>query len=158
MVKSRCACVSWCCKKPQRERFDFPVVYNVSNEYAMVQAAAKLFELDRRKKVVSKNLIAMKRAGADIMKLHAPRTWCRKVDWRILQVRIGKNEYLKFGKVYAPSSKFYAGGVKQPCSCVPCDLAERRCLSTTGFKNLWCRRQRIHRLYLLMGPEYSRTH
>ena len=53
--------------KAARERFDLPlVVYNVSGEYAMVKAAAEKGWIDE-KKVVSENLIAMKRAGADII-------------------------------------------------------------------------------------------
>ena len=41
-------------------------MYNVSGEYAMVKAAAEKGWIDE-KKVVSENLIAMKRAGADII-------------------------------------------------------------------------------------------
>ena len=53
--------------KAARERFDLPlVVYNVSGEYAMVKAAAEKGWIDE-KKIVSENLIAMKRAGADII-------------------------------------------------------------------------------------------
>ena len=53
--------------KAARERFDLPlVVYNVSGEYAMVKAAAEKGWIDE-KNVVSENLIAMKRAGADII-------------------------------------------------------------------------------------------
>ena len=45
----------------------YPVaVYNVSGEYAMVKAAAALGYLDERK-VVLENLMAMKRAGANII-------------------------------------------------------------------------------------------
>lgn len=47
--------------------FDLPIVtYNVSGEYAMVKAAAKLGMIDE-KRVVMENMIAMKRAGADII-------------------------------------------------------------------------------------------
>ena len=53
--------------KAARERFDLPLVaYNVSGEYAMVKAAAEKGWIDE-KKIVSENLIAMKRAGADII-------------------------------------------------------------------------------------------
>ena len=41
-------------------------MYNVSGEYAMVKATAEKGWIDE-KKVVSENLIAMKRAGADII-------------------------------------------------------------------------------------------
>lgn len=47
--------------------FDLPIVtYNVSGEYAMVKAAAKLGMIDE-KRVVMENMIAMKRAGADMI-------------------------------------------------------------------------------------------
>ena len=50
-----------------RERINRPVaVYNVSGEYAMVKAAAKNGWIDY-KRIVTENLIAMKRAGADII-------------------------------------------------------------------------------------------
>lgn len=49
-----------------RERFDLPLVaYNISGEYAMVKAAEKGW-IDE-KKIVAENLIAIKRAGADII-------------------------------------------------------------------------------------------
>lgn len=50
-----------------RDRFDLPIaVYNVSGEYSMVKAAAKLGYIDE-KRIVMENLTAMKRAGADII-------------------------------------------------------------------------------------------
>lgn len=50
-----------------RERINRPVaVYNVSGEYAMVKAAAKNGWIDY-KRIVTENLTAMKRAGADII-------------------------------------------------------------------------------------------
>lgn len=53
--------------KSAREKFDLPLVaYNVSGEYAMVKAAAKNGWIDE-KKIVSENMIAIKRAGADII-------------------------------------------------------------------------------------------
>lgn len=53
--------------KSAREKFDLPLVaYNVSGEYAMVKAAAQNGWIDE-KKIVSKNMIAIKRAGADII-------------------------------------------------------------------------------------------
>lgn len=53
--------------KSARERFDLPLVaYNVSGEYAMVKAAARNGWIDE-KKIVSENMIAIKRAGADII-------------------------------------------------------------------------------------------
>lgn len=53
--------------KAASERFDLPLVaYNVSGEYAMVKAAAEKGWIDE-KKIVSENLIAIKRAGADII-------------------------------------------------------------------------------------------
>lgn len=48
-------------------KFDIPLaVYNVSGEYAMVKAAAANGWIDERK-IVTENLIAMKRAGAKII-------------------------------------------------------------------------------------------
>lgn len=53
--------------KSAREKFDLPLVaYNVSGEYAMVKAAAQNDWIDE-KKIVSENMIAIKRAGADII-------------------------------------------------------------------------------------------
>ncbi len=50
-----------------RERINRPVaVYNVSGEYAMVKAAAANGWIDERR-IVTENLIAMKRAGADMI-------------------------------------------------------------------------------------------
>ncbi len=49
------------------QRFDLPIaVYNVSGEYAMVKAAAEKGWMDE-KRIVMENLIAMKRAGANIL-------------------------------------------------------------------------------------------
>ena len=49
------------------QRFDLPLaVYNVSGEYAMVKAAAQMGWIDE-KRIVMENLIAMKRAGANIL-------------------------------------------------------------------------------------------
>jgi porphobilinogen synthase len=48
-----------------REAFDHPVAaYNVSGEYAMVKAAARMGWLDERG-VALESLLAIKRAGAD---------------------------------------------------------------------------------------------
>lgn len=53
--------------KSARERFDLPLaVYNVSGEYSMVKSAAQNGWIDE-KRIVTENLIAMKRAGADII-------------------------------------------------------------------------------------------
>jgi len=50
-----------------REQINRPVaVYNVSGEYAMVKAAAKNCWIDERR-IVTENLTAMKRAGADVI-------------------------------------------------------------------------------------------
>lgn len=50
-----------------RERFDVPIAaYNVSGEYAMVKAAAKMGWLDEER-VVWEILTAIKRAGADLI-------------------------------------------------------------------------------------------
>jgi porphobilinogen synthase len=53
--------------KAARERFDLPIAaYNVSGEYSMVKAAAQNGWIDE-KRIVMENLIAIKRAGADII-------------------------------------------------------------------------------------------
>lgn len=53
--------------KSARERFDMPIAaYNVSGEYSMVKAGAKLGWIDE-KHIVMENLTAIKRAGADII-------------------------------------------------------------------------------------------
>ncbi len=50
-----------------RDRFELPVAaYNVSGEYSMVKAAAQLGWIDE-KRIVMENLIAIRRAGADII-------------------------------------------------------------------------------------------
>ena len=65
MVKPALACLDII--KSAREKFDLPLVaYNVSGEYAMVKAAAQNGWIDE-KKIVSENMIAIKRAGADII-------------------------------------------------------------------------------------------
>ena len=55
-----------------RERTELPLVaYNVSGEYAMVKAAARLGWIDERR-VVLEALTGMRRAGADaIISYHA---------------------------------------------------------------------------------------
>lgn len=53
--------------KMMKESFDYPLaVYNVSGEYAMVKAAAKMGWVDERR-IVTETLTGMKRAGADII-------------------------------------------------------------------------------------------
>ena len=53
--------------KSARERFDLPIaVYNVSGEYSMVKSASQNGWIDE-KRIVMENMIAMKRAGADII-------------------------------------------------------------------------------------------
>lgn len=53
--------------KAASERFEIPLVaYNVSGEYAMVKAAAEKGWIDE-KRIVWENMIAIKRAGADII-------------------------------------------------------------------------------------------
>ena len=48
-------------------RFDYPMAaYNVSGEYAMVKAAAAQGYIDERR-IVMENMLAMRRAGADII-------------------------------------------------------------------------------------------
>lgn len=53
--------------KTAREHFAYPIAtYNVSGEYAMVKAAAQMGWIDE-KRVVMENMLAMRRAGADII-------------------------------------------------------------------------------------------
>ena len=53
--------------KEARNRFLHPIaVYNVSGEYAMVKAAARAGYIDEER-IIMENMIAMKRAGADII-------------------------------------------------------------------------------------------
>lgn len=53
--------------KMAREHFTYPIAtYNVSGEYAMVKAAAQMGWIDE-KRVVMENMLAMRRAGADII-------------------------------------------------------------------------------------------
>jgi len=53
--------------KSARKRFDLPIaVYNVSGEYSMVKSASQNGWIDE-KRIVTENLTAMKRAGADII-------------------------------------------------------------------------------------------
>jgi porphobilinogen synthase len=61
-----------------KERFGLPTaVYNVSGEYAMIKAAAERGWLDERA-VVLEQMLAFKRAGADIIITY----WARQVvDW-----------------------------------------------------------------------------
>jgi porphobilinogen synthase len=50
-----------------RERFDLPIAaYQVSGEYAMIKAAARLGWIDEER-VALETLISIKRAGADII-------------------------------------------------------------------------------------------
>ena len=58
--------------KMARDRFAVPVIaYNVSGEYSMVKAAARMGWIEE-KRIVMENMIAMKRAGADrILTYHA---------------------------------------------------------------------------------------
>ncbi len=65
MVKPALAYLDVICRV--REEIDLPVAaYNVSGEYAMIQAAHQLGVLDGRK-VMMETLTAIKRAGADIL-------------------------------------------------------------------------------------------
>lgn len=53
--------------KEASRRFDMPLVtYNVSGEYAMIKAASAAGMIDERR-IVLENLLAMKRAGADVI-------------------------------------------------------------------------------------------
>ena len=62
-----------------RERFDVPVAaYQVSGEYAMIKAAAKLGWIDEER-VMTESLTAIKRAGADIILTYFARDMARRL-------------------------------------------------------------------------------
>ena len=62
-----------------RERFDLPVVaYQVSGEYAMIKAAARLGWIDEER-VATETLTSIKRAGADIILTYYAREFARKL-------------------------------------------------------------------------------
>jgi porphobilinogen synthase len=62
-----------------RERFDVPIAaYNVSGEYAMVKAAAKMGWLDEDR-IVWEILTAIKRAGADLIITYFAKDVARKL-------------------------------------------------------------------------------
>jgi porphobilinogen synthase len=63
-----------------RERFDFPLAaYQVSGEYAMIKAAARLGWIDEQR-VSRETLIAIKRAGADIILTYYAREIARELS------------------------------------------------------------------------------
>ena len=60
-----------------KQNFPIPVVaYNVSGEYAMIKAAAKLGWLDETKAMIE-SLISIKRAGADIIITYFAKDFCK---------------------------------------------------------------------------------
>jgi porphobilinogen synthase len=62
------------------ERFDLPVAaYQVSGEYAMIKAASRLGWIDYDR-TVTESLIAIKRAGADIILTYFAREMARRLD------------------------------------------------------------------------------
>lgn len=63
-----------------RERFDLPVAaYQVSGEYAMIKAAARLGWIDEER-VIAESLTAIKRAGADIILTYFAREMAARLD------------------------------------------------------------------------------
>lgn len=63
-----------------RERFDLPVAaYQVSGEYAMIKAAARLGWIDEER-VVAESLTAIKRAGADLILTYFAREMAARLD------------------------------------------------------------------------------
>ena len=63
-----------------RERFDLPVVaYQVSGEYAMIKAAARLGWIDEER-VATETLTSIKRAGADIILTYYAREFAKKLN------------------------------------------------------------------------------
>lgn len=62
-----------------RERFDVPLAaYQVSGEYAMIKAAARLGWIDEER-VVAESLTAIKRAGADMILTYFARDMARRL-------------------------------------------------------------------------------
>jgi porphobilinogen synthase len=62
-----------------RERFDLPIAaYQVSGEYAMIKAAARLGWIDEER-VVGESLTSIKRAGAEIILTYFAREMARRV-------------------------------------------------------------------------------
>jgi porphobilinogen synthase len=63
-----------------RERFDLPVAaYQVSGEYAMIKAAARLGWIDEER-VIAESLTAIKRAGADLILTYFAREMAARLD------------------------------------------------------------------------------
>ena len=63
-----------------RERFDLPVAaYQVSGEYAMIKAAARLGWIDEER-VVAESLTSIKRAGADVILTYFAREMAARLD------------------------------------------------------------------------------
>ena len=62
-----------------RERFDLPVAaYQVSGEYAMIKAAAKLGWIDEER-VIAESLTSIKRAGADMILTYFARHMAQRI-------------------------------------------------------------------------------
>lgn len=65
-----------------REEFDLPVAaYQVSGEYAMIKAAAEKGWIDGER-VMAESLLAIKRAGADIIITYFAKEMARLLSWR----------------------------------------------------------------------------
>ncbi|HKS40222.1 MAG TPA: porphobilinogen synthase, partial [Blastocatellia bacterium] len=63
-----------------RERFDLPVAaYQVSGEYAMIKAAARLGWIDEER-VIQESLTSIKRAGADVILTYFAREMAARLD------------------------------------------------------------------------------
>ena len=63
-----------------RERFDLPVAaYQVSGEYAMIKAAARLGWIDEER-VIRESLTSIKRAGADVILTYFAREMAARLD------------------------------------------------------------------------------
>ena len=63
-----------------RDRFDVPVAaYQVSGEYAMIKAAGRLGWIDEER-VALESLIAIKRAGADIILTYFARDFANRLS------------------------------------------------------------------------------
>ncbi|HKP84984.1 MAG TPA: porphobilinogen synthase [Blastocatellia bacterium] len=66
--------------RAMRERFDLPIAaYQVSGEYAMIKAAARLGWIDEER-IIAESLTAIKRAGADIILTYFAREMAARLN------------------------------------------------------------------------------
>ena len=97
-----------------RERFDCPVAaYNVSGEYAMVKAAAAAGHLDE-KAAALESLVAIKRAGADLVFTYWAKDLARWLVSRRVRPLYDRAQRLIPGGVNSPVRAMRAVGLDEP--------------------------------------------